>query len=191
MINKIYRTSELNFDKINFSDIKENNDKTFKFINLSISNNFDKIAIQTPQILNQSGLLINNDGKFYLELKTNFKNNEFNEFITLLDKHIIKNVLKKKYDLSWEDNLLSYSNKYIYSIKNNNTSNSFLTKLPQNFDNSWGFEIYNSKKELITGNNFIKNEVYKTILICNGIWFKDNNFGLIWSIGQMLILSKK
>ena len=194
MIQNIYRNFELDFGSISFSNIETSYDNSFSFIRLNIkvnnNNNNTKICIQTPELINESGLLINNNGKFYLKLKTNSENLEFDEFITMMDQYIIEYVFKNNIK-NMGDTLLDYTKKYIYSIKNENNTKYMLSKLQKDADNIWAFEIYDSEKNLIKNNYFNKNEKLKAILICDGIWFTDNNFGLIWSIGQMQILEKK
>ena len=113
MIKNIYRNFELDFDSISFSNIETSYDNSFSFIRLNIKDNNSKICLQTPELINESGLLINNNGKFYLKLKTNNENLEFDEFITMMDQYIIEYVFKNNIK-NMGDTLLDYTKKKFF-----------------------------------------------------------------------------
>ena len=192
MITKIFKCYEIDLNKIDFSDKKNSYDNSFSYILLSYENN--NIGIQTPKMINTNGILINNNGKFYLKLQ-NFNKNEilFNEFINMIDNYIIEYAFKNNINDTWGGSINDYKKKYVYSFKKDiNTKEDYLlTKIQKNDDLGWFFEIYNTKKELIKKNDFNKDEIIKVILLCNGIWITKNNFGLIWSIGQMQLYDTK
>ena len=192
MIPNIFRNFELDFNKIEFSDIEKSYDNSYSFIRFSLKNDNTKICIQSPILINDTGLLINTKGNFYLKLKTNTESLEFNEFITMMDQYIIEKIFKTNIlHENWGNELFDYTKRYIYSIKNENNNTFFISKLQKNFENNWSFEIYDSGKKLINECNFNKYYKIKAIFVCDGIWFSDNNFGLIWSIGQIQVIDTK
>lgn len=53
-------------------------------------------------------------------------------------------------------------------------------------DNQFDFNIYNENKIDVTEDKLSIDDTYcRFILICDGLWFDHNNFGISWRIGQI------
>merc|ERR1711871_226580 len=188
IILKPYRISEIDLDKIVYTNIKDGKNK--KVIYLKYDNDSNNIlSFQTTSLISLEDVKGKN-GFYEIDIPLYGTNkgkvNQLVEFLKKLDKKIIEDA--KKNSKKWFSGMKNITYKSVIRSSSNKTSeynNGVLRiKITENSINS---------PILIdgTGKNIKKNSDIKMILECYAIWITNNGFGLYLKPVLMSFKEKK
>ena len=226
MSSKPFRPSEVNVDKVSFSDLKPYGKGKRSFINI---NGREMLVIQTPEMdipfdtgsYYESGP---NSGKWPVKvsfrgMESDKKLKEFHDMLNDMDEYILK--IAKKNSSKWfkkknmSDEMLRslYQKQLKVSIDKDSGEPdgkyppSFTFKITK-YDGKSSCDCFDKDKNLMNVDDNSKDDYVnlgseydpenhdgvfksgvkvKAILKCNGIWFTQTGFGVLWNATQIRI----
>lgn len=193
IILKPYRISEIDLDKIIYTEIKEGRNK--KVIYLSYDNDSnDHLSFQTTSLLNTESLK-KKDGFYELDIPLYGANtqkvSQLNDFLRALDKKIINDA--RKNSKKWFSGMRNITYKSVIRSSTNKSKeyvNGVLRiKITEN--SSTAPILIDGKGNNINVKDIKPNSNIKMILECYAIWITDNGFGLYLKPVLMSFIEKK
>lgn len=178
-----FKISDIDFDNIEYTNIKSNSKKTVVFLKYRKKNLLKTLAIQTPTFLNiNNPVKSSNNNSSDLDIplygKKEDKVDEFVNFLKELDNKIIYDA--KINSSSWFNNFQSDEINYQRLIRvsdNKKYENGMIrVKILNNEDFSTSIQLNNQTK--ISSDEIPKNSWVKMILEIHAIWINQNGFGL-------------
>ena len=226
MAAKPFRPSEVNVDKLSFSDLKPYGKGKRSFINI---NGREMLVVQTPEMdipfdtgsWYESGP---NSGKWPVKvsfrgMENDKKMTEFHDMLNNMDSFILEQAKKnsskwfKKKNMSDEMLESLYQRQLKVSLDKDSGEPdgkyppSFTFKITK-YDGKTGCDCYDKNKNLMNVDDNSKEDYVnlgseydpenhdgvfksgvkvKAILKCNGIWFTQTGFGVLWNATQIRI----
>ena len=180
IILKPYRISDIDLNKIIYTDIKEGRNK--KVIYLKYDNELNEhLSFQTTSLTNLENLK-KKDGFYELDIplfgENNQKVTQLNDFLKSLDKKIINDA--RKNSKKWFNGMKNITYKSVIRSSNNKSkeyANGVLRiKITENLNNSP--ILIDGNGENINIKDINSNSSIKMILECYAIWITNNGFGL-------------
>lgn len=195
----IKKNDDIKLENIKYLPIQNKNEYN-KYIKIRYKENKeDPLIIQTPYFYIPLGIGTNQLNNYnFLDLSFNNEIDEielknFKIFLNSIDKKIINDAFeyKKEWFINEYNELDQIENIYRKQVNNsfNDLSNfnfDYLRVYLPKFENNWDFEIYDENKNNITNNKISLECSYcRFILICDGLWFNNDNFGISWRVAQI------
>jgi hypothetical protein len=193
IILKPYRISEIDLDKIIYTEIKEGRNKKVIYLNYDNDSN-NHLSFQTTSLVCLEGLK-KKDGFYELDIPLFGSNvqkvNQLNDFLKELDKKIINDA--RKNSKKWFSGMRNITYKSVIRSSTNKSkeySNGVLRiKISENSNNAP--ILIDGNGNNITIKDIKPNCNIKMILECYAIWITDNGFGLYLKPELMSFIEKK
>lgn len=173
-----YRFEDIDLNKIKYSQIKSNNDKTIIYLKYFDNMKLKNLVFQSPSIYNINTPEKNNN--FYnldipLKCKTVEKQNEFITFLNNLDNKIITDA---KNNSNWFSNFPVKKIKFQKTIRNGNTEYPNMLRVKILDNNNFQTLLQINNKNKIKPLDIPINSWVKSILEVYAIWINNEGFGL-------------
>lgn len=193
IILKPYRISEIDLDKIIYTEIKEGRNKKVIYLNYDNNSN-NHLSFQTTSLACLENLK-QKDGFYELDIPLFGSNiqkvNQLNEFLKDLDQKIINDA--RKNSKKWFSGMKNITYKSVIRSSTNKSkeySNGVLRiKISENSNNAP--ILIDGNGNNITIKDIKQNCNIKMILECYAIWITDNGFGLYLKPVLMSFIEKK
>ena len=123
------------------------------------------------------------EGKYILNIELLQDNNEHHNFISKFEsiENDAKNMAFENINLNIIQNIKGKG--FIPTVKQSLKGHIIRT----HFDNPDIYVLKKDNEKLYLDESNLKNTECKIILLLSGIWFTDNNFGLLWNIDDIQI----